>query len=151
MSHHKATVKTSSRERTTAEAAKIGARLKGGEVIELVSDLGGGKTTFTKGLVKGLGSEDKVSSPSFTLENIYSAGELSLHHLDFYRLDDPGIMRDMLNETVSRADIVVIEWADIVKDVLPSKRLVVELIATGQDDRQINFSYPDELGYLFEA
>ena len=81
---------------TLALAEKIGRRVKGGETIELVSDLGGGKTAFVSGLAKGMGSRDSVSSPSFTLSNVYQADNISLHHFDFYRLSDPGILRDEL-------------------------------------------------------
>jgi len=64
------------------------------EIIELRSDLGGGKTTFTQGLAAGAGSKDAVSSPTFTLKKIYRAGELHIYHYDFYRLNEPGILKD---------------------------------------------------------
>src|SRR6185312_5854101 len=82
-----------SSDNTSDVAMKIGRKLQGGEVIELISDLGGGKTTFVRGLAKGMGSQDTVRSPSFTLSNEYRSGKLTLYHFDFYRLEDPGIMR----------------------------------------------------------
>ena len=137
---------------TARLAQSIGANLKGGEVIELISDLGGGKTTLTKGLAEGAGSVDKVHSPSFTIENEYRAGDLTIHHLDFYRLDDPGIMKNELVERLEDpSSVTVIEWADIVEDLLPLRRLVIEIKPTGENSRQFNLKYPEELSYLVEG
>jgi tRNA threonylcarbamoyladenosine biosynthesis protein TsaE len=134
---------------TLALAAKIGRRLKGGEVIELVSDLGGGKTAFVSGLAAGLGSQDSVSSPSFTLRNEYRAGDLTLYHFDFYRLSEPGILRDELAEVLADPQaIVAVEWADVVADVLPADRLTVQIRATGENERELNFSCSPKLSYL---
>lgn len=119
-------------------AHKIGKRLKGGEVIELRSDVGGGKTTFVRGVAKGFGSTDQVASPTFTISRIYDVAETgkSIHHFDFYRLDDAGLMRIELGESVANPDVVtIIEWAGIVDDVLPEDRLVIELQTTGDDSR----------------
>jgi len=79
-------ITSESPEATEQLAEAIGRRLTGGEVIELVSDLGGGKTTFVRGLARGLGSADVVSSPTFTVSKVYKADKLELHHFDFYRL-----------------------------------------------------------------
>lgn len=123
--------------------------MRGGEVIELVSDLGGGKTTFVRGLARGMGSRDDTRSPSFTLVNLYKAGDLTLHHLDFYRLNEPGIMRDELKEILADPKAsVAIEWGQSVADILPDKRLTVRIQTTGLDSRALNFSYPDSLSYL---
>lgn len=128
----------------------IGSRLRGGEVIELVSDLGGGKTAFVRGLARGMGSEDHVHSPSFTIGNQYRAGNLTLHHFDFHRLNDAGIMRDELAEIlIDPQAVVVVEWADLVEDVLPAEHLTIHIKATGETTRQLNFAYPSSLSYLF--
>lgn len=136
---------------TLALAEQIGRRLRGGEVIELISDVGGGKTTFTKGLAKGLGSKETVHSPSFTLSNEYRAGNLTLYHFDFYRLREPGILRDELAEHLAddRA-IVVVEWPEIVENVLPEQRVVVTIRATGETSRAFSFAYPEELHYIVD-
>ncbi len=130
----------------------IGSKLKGGEVIELVSDLGGGKTTFVKGLAKGMDSQDIARSPSFTLDNQYASDDLVIHHFDFYRLFEPGVMRDELAEVLQdpRA-VAVIEWGHIIHDVLPDDRLTIEIRATENDYRQLTFSYPKKLSYLVPA
>jgi len=130
----------------------LGSRLQGGEVIELRSDLGGGKTTFVKGLAKGAGSKDNVVSPTFTLNRIYQAGRLQIHHFDFYRLNDAGILADQLAESLNDANnVVVVEWADVVTDVLPDSWISVELIATvdNPDKRKIIFHYPPNLKGIF--
>lgn len=120
--------------------------------MELVSDLGGGKTAFVKGLVRGAGSSDRVSSPSFTLSNIYETPELTLHHYDFYRLDDPGIMRQEIGEVLADdRSVVLVEWGAIVEDVLPAERLTVRLTPTGQTGRRLDFAFPARYNYLLPA
>lgn len=102
-------------------------------VIELIGDVGVGKTTFTQGLADGLGIKEPITSPSFTLSKRYgfmpdnsvvkNATPCELVHYDFYRLDDPGIMRDELAETMLQPDTVtVIEWGGEVADLLPKAR-----------------------------
>jgi len=126
-------------------------RLRGGEVLELVSDLGGGKTTFTRGLVRGTGSSDRVGSPSFTLSREYIAPKFTVAHFDFYRLTEGGIVADELAEYIGDpAYVCVVEWGDIVHDVLPEDRLTVTLKRTGEDTRTISCSYPSSYGYLLE-
>lgn len=140
---------TSNQEATEALAAAIGKRLKGGEVIELVSDLGGGKTQFVRGLARGMGSKDQVASPTFTISREYRAETLTMYHFDFYRLAEPGIMTAELHEFITDPKAVVaVEWSDIVKHVLPEKRLTIKLMLTGETSRQLLFAYPDELAYL---
>lgn len=118
-------------------------------MIELVSDLGGGKTAFVRGLARGMGSKDQVSSPSFTISNIYKGPKLTLYHFDFYRLDEPGIMRDELAEVLAdRQAVTAIEWADIVEDVLPAERLTIHIKVSGENSREFSFSYPPSLAYL---
>jgi len=118
-------------------------------VIELVSDLGGGKTAFVRGLVNGMGSKDAVRSPSFTLSNQYKAAKLVMYHFDFYRLNDPGIMSDEVAELIGDPEVVVaIEWADIVEDVLPAERLTVHITSTGVNSREFSFATPEKLEYL---
>lgn len=148
-------------EKTTFSAAEteafgegIGRRLKGGEVIELSSDLGGGKTTLVRGLARGAGSADVVGSPTFTLSKVYQTARLQIHHFDFYRLAEAGIMHEELQELVDDPQlVVVVEWSDIVKDVLPAERLTINLKRTAdhEDARQIIIECPDSLRYLIEG
>src|SRR5690349_10555846 len=93
---------------------KLGTLLKGGEVIELIGDVGAGKTTLVKGIAEGLRVDEDVQSPSFTLSRVYPArDDLWLHHYDFYRLNDPGVMRYEFAESIADAkSVTIIEWAD---------------------------------------
>lgn len=117
-----------------------------------MSDLGGGKTTFVRGLASGLGSTDRVSSPSFTLTNQYRAAGLTIQHFDFYRLSEPGIMRDELAEILADPSMItVVEWAAIVDDVLPSDRLTISITATSEAGRILDFSYPASFDYVMES
>ena len=122
-------------------------QLKSPELIELRSDLGGGKTTFVKGLAAGLGSKNIVTSPTFTLNQIYKAKKgAEIHHYDFYRLDNPGIMADQLAESLQNSKVItVVEWAHIVSDVLPKDRFSVEfkVVEVNQDERLIIINYPE--------
>lgn len=130
-------IDSTSLENTLELAAKIGVQLKGGEVIELVSDLGGGKTAFVRGLAKGLGSSDLVASPTFTISREYRADRCDLHHYDFYRLSDPGVVRAELAESIEDPKVsVAIEWADIVQGVLPEDRLTINIEQTGENTRR---------------
>lgn len=127
----------------------VGSKLRGGEVIELVSDMGGGKTALVRGLAAGMGSKDAVHSPSFTLSNVYKSDDLNLYHFDFHRLNDPGIMRDELAEILDDSkNVAAIEWAKIVEDVLPSDRLTIRIKPIGETSRELIFEYPEKLSYL---
>lgn len=140
---------TTSPEVTEHLAVAIGKRLKGGEVIELVSDLGGGKTAFVRGLAQGMGSHDHVASPTFTISREYRSDRLTLYHFDFYRLQEPGIMTAELAEIVSDPKAVIaVEWSDIVRHVLPEKRVTIKLTLTGEKSRRLAFTYPPELSYV---
>jgi tRNA threonylcarbamoyladenosine biosynthesis protein TsaE len=143
---------STSSEKTEQLAEKLGAHLRGGEVLELVSDLGGGKTTFTRGLVRGAGSTDKVGSPTFTLSREYAAPKFTIAHFDFYRLSEGGIVADELAEFIGDpAYVCVVEWGDVAQDVLPPDRLTIHITRTGEDDRKLTFEYPESLKYLAEA
>lgn len=129
-------------EQTKSVGQKLGSTLSGGEVIELIGDVGAGKTTFVKGLAVGLGIDEDVQSPSFTISRVYDAqGGLTLAHYDFYRLSDAGIMRDELSEAISDpTTVTVIEWADIVEGVLPADRITIKFEATSEDERTLTIN-----------
>jgi tRNA threonylcarbamoyladenosine biosynthesis protein TsaE len=135
-------VVTSPDEISTLQVAdKLARQLKGGEFIELVGDLGSGKTTFVKGLAKGLGSKDEVSSPSFVLRNTYD-GRLKLNHFDLYRLEEPGLISHEINEALDEKDAVTaVEWAGTSEETLPEKRIIVELTPVTAESRKIKISY----------
>lgn len=143
-------IESTSLENTLNIAAQIGQRLRGGEVIELVSDLGGGKTAFVKGLAKGMGSLDVVRSPSFTISNQYKAKDLILYHFDFYRLSEAGIIKDELAEIITDPKtVVVIEWASIAVSVIPDQHVTINIKVVDEEKRKLIFSYDDKFRYLF--
>ena len=102
-------------------------RLTAPMTIELVGDVGTGKTTFTRGLAEGLGVKEAVTSPSFTISKMYAlpnGGKLV--HYDFYRLSEPGIMVDDLSENLNdEKNVVVIEWGDSVAELLPEGHMKI--------------------------
>jgi tRNA threonylcarbamoyladenosine biosynthesis protein TsaE len=118
--------------------AQLGTFLRGGEVIELVGDVGAGKTTLTKSIAASLGILEDVQSPTFTISRLYdTSGGLRLAHYDFYRLHDAGIMADELQETLSDPQtITVIEWAEVVSNVLPSDRLRIGITSPTENSRR---------------
>lgn len=144
-------IETSSALATERLGEKIGRLLSGGEVIELASDLGGGKTTFVRGLARGFGSPDKVASPTYTISKVYKQGNRELHHFDFYRLQEAGLISHELTEVIGDpACTVVFEWGEVVQNVLPADRLTVTITKTGEEERSFLFQYPDALAYLLK-
>jgi len=138
-------IELNSEQRMKDLASSIGASLVGGEVFELVGDVGAGKTTFVKGLAKGLGVEDDVQSPSFTISRLYDARDgIQLVHYDFYRLNEPGIMADEVSEMVrDPKTVTVIEWAAIVEGVLPENRFTLTFESPTETMRAV--TVPDTL------
>ena len=126
----------------------LGRALKGGEIIELVGDVGAGKTTFVRGVARGMEIEEAVQSPSFTISHVYEAPDKRrLVHYDFYRLSEPGIMKEELAETVgSEKTAVVIEWADSVLEVLPKDRLTISIMVTGENTRELSLTGSGDAG-----
>lgn len=116
--------------------ATIGRLLKGGEIIELVGDVGAGKTTLTKGIADGMRIDEDVQSPSFTISRLYDApGNLRLAHYDFYRLSDAGIMGDELHETLhDPSTVTIIEWAEIIAGILPQDHLTISINNVAGDE-----------------
>lgn len=145
-------ITSNSPEDTEHLAEQIGRRLKGGEVIELISDLGGGKTTFVRGLARGFGSSDRVASPTFTVNKVYTASDKEIHHFDFYRLNDGGMVAHELDEVVDDPHCVtVVEWAEIVHDVLPANRTVrIHMVKSGDSARLMTVELPESLAYILE-
>lgn len=122
--------------------------------MELVGDVGAGKTTFIKGVAVGLGVDEDVQSPSFTISRVYQARDsLSLHHYDFYRLEEPGVVSYELEESLNEPGAVTaIEWGESVAKVLPPHHIRMEFVYHKDDEaRSCRVELPEVYGYLREA
>lgn len=120
-------------------AEKVAGLVKDGGFVELVGDVGSGKTTFVKGLAKALGHEGEVNSPSFALKNVYD-GKIRINHFDLYRLEEPGIVRHELQEAAEDNSVTVIEWGQSAKDILPNKRVTVSFSITEGEARKLRIN-----------
>jgi tRNA threonylcarbamoyladenosine biosynthesis protein TsaE len=131
---------------------RLGTSLRGGECIELIGDVGTGKTTLTKQIARGLQVDEDVQSPSFTISRTYPARDgLELHHYDFYRLEMAGIMSHELAESIDQPNVVtVVEWGGSVSDVLPKTRIVIRLGHDDETTREFDMTIPDDYDYLQE-
>ena len=127
---------------------RLGQLAKAGEVYTLTGDLGVGKTVFTQGFAKGLGIEESVNSPTFTILQIYEGGRLPLYHFDVYRIgsveemDETGFEEYMTGEGVS-----LIEWADLIREILPGERTRIRIekdLEKGFDYRRITVEAAEE-------
>jgi tRNA threonylcarbamoyladenosine biosynthesis protein TsaE len=118
---------------------RLAAKLKKGDVVALIGQLGAGKTVLTKGIAKGLGVKDVqyVNSPTFVIIKEYE-GKMPLYHFDLYRLSGPGSLDEICYDEYFYGDgVSVVEWADKIKSILPKKRLEVRLSVAGENKRKI--------------
>jgi tRNA threonylcarbamoyladenosine biosynthesis protein TsaE len=128
-------LKTDNPEQTSQFAEKLGRFLMPGTVIALEGDLGAGKTTFTKGLARGLEIKKTVNSPTFTIIKEYH-GRLPLYHMDVYRVKDA--FEDLgFDEYFEGEGVTVVEWAHLIEEQLPAHKLTVFLYHETQDERKI--------------
>ena len=119
---------------------KLSKLLPGGVTLELIGDVGAGKTTLTRAIARGIGITDTIHSPTFTISNRYETpdGHL-LAHYDFYRLSDAGIMKDELAEVLEdERTITIIEWGDIVEEILPDSRITIRIHSESEHSRQLD-------------
>ncbi len=121
-------------EETVELALNLGMILQRGDTICLMGDLGTGKTAFTGGIAKALDIAGYITSPTFTIVNEYE-GKLPLYHFDVYRISDPDEMYETGYEEYIKGDgITVIEWADLIEDVLPRERVDVTIRKDDEDN-----------------
>jgi tRNA threonylcarbamoyladenosine biosynthesis protein TsaE len=134
---------TKNAEDTKELGRKIGASLKGGEIFALTGNLGAGKTTFMQGFSEGLGYTGRLTSPTFILMRQYPLNEKTLYHLDLYRfeknleeeIDNLGVI-DLWGRN---ENIMVIEWAEKIKDLLPEETRWIEFEILGDTERKITY------------
>lgn len=134
-------IETNGERETHASGFRLGETAKRGQVFALIGDLGVGKTVFTKGLAAGLGITEPVSSPTFTIVQIYEGGRLPFYHFDVYRISDVEEMEEIGYEDYIYGDgVSLIEWADLIADILPEHytRITIEKdLEKGFDYRRI--------------
>jgi tRNA threonylcarbamoyladenosine biosynthesis protein TsaE len=131
-------------EQTEAIAAGIAQSLRGGECIALNGELGAGKTQFVRGLVRGLGGPPRsVSSPTFVLLNVYPGGRLTVYHLDAYRVGGADDFETIgFGELLEQGGVVVVEWAERVKSLLPAHHISIRIDSLGESTRRIEVQLP---------
>lgn len=137
-------IETYSPEETFALGEKMGRDAEPGEVYTLVGDLGVGKTVFTQGIASGLGITEPVSSPTFTIVQVYEEGRMPFYHFDVYRIGDIEEMEEIGYEDYFYGEgLTLIEWADLIEELLPMKRREIRIekdLEKGFDYRKITVS-----------
>jgi tRNA threonylcarbamoyladenosine biosynthesis protein TsaE len=128
-------------EQTRRVGMRLGSLLQAGDIVHLIGDLGSGKTTLVQGIAVGWGSLDVVSSPTFVLVNVYRRPDgILLNHLDAYRLNDALEAEDLDVDTMIEQGVLLVEWADRIRDALPQRRLEVDLHWMADEQRSMVFS-----------
>lgn len=132
---------TFSAEETFLLGKKMGEAAKPGEVYTLCGDLGVGKTVFTQGFASGLGITEPISSPTFTIVQVYEEGRLPFYHFDVYRIGDIEEMDEIgYEDYFYGGGVTMIEWANLIEEILPDRYLEVEIVKNlekGFDYREI--------------
>ncbi len=134
---------------------QLGEKCKAGDIICLDGDLGAGKTHFTKGIASGLGIEEDITSPTFTIVNEYDGGRLKLNHFDVYRVNDPDEIEAIgFDEYIFGQAVSVIEWASYIDVLIPENALsisIIKLPELGENFRKIVIKYSnDRYAYVKE-
>lgn len=134
-------IETFSEEETFALGEKIGKEAHPGQVYTLLGDLGVGKTVFTKGVARGLGIQESVNSPTFTILQVYEDGRIPFYHFDVYRIGDVEEMEEIGYEDYFYGDgICFIEWANLIEEIIPKDRIQITIqknLDKGFDYREI--------------
>lgn len=137
-------LETRSPEETFNIGKSLGEQAFPGQVFTLTGDLGVGKTVFTQGLAEGLGIGEPVSSPTFTIVQVYDDGRLPFYHFDVYRIGDAEEMEEVgFEDYIMGGGVSLIEWADLIEEILPEKRtdiLIEKDLERGFDYRKITIS-----------
>ena len=140
-------IETNSAEETFAFARQLGTHAQAGTLFTLTGDLGVGKTVFAQGLAAGLDITEAISSPTFTILQIYDEGRLPFYHFDVYRIADPQEMDEIGYEDYFYGEgVCLVEWAELIGELLPEKRtqiLIEKDLEKGFDYRRITM---DEIG-----
>ena len=131
------TVILKNEEQTKTFGMDLGSRLQKGDILALIGDLGTGKTALTKAIALGMGITDTITSPTFTIVQEYTTGRLPLYHFDVYRINDPEELFELGYEEYFFGQVVcVIEWADLIEELLPEETKIIRLeYGAGEGER----------------
>lgn len=125
-------------QQTEALGERLAQKLTGGEVVAFTGDLGAGKTAFTRGLARGLGITERVTSPTYTIVNEYEGERLPLFHFDMYRLTSSDELYDIgWEDYLARGGVCAVEWSEIVEDALEADAIRVDIKNGGGEDRRV--------------
>jgi tRNA threonylcarbamoyladenosine biosynthesis protein TsaE len=115
-------------EKTIELGKQLGLYLNTGDIVCLNGDLGAGKTHFAKGIAKGLGIDDQITSPTFTIVNEYEEGRLKLYHFDVYRVNDPDeIINIGFDEYIFGKGVSIIEWSHYIEELIPEEHIRINI------------------------
>jgi tRNA threonylcarbamoyladenosine biosynthesis protein TsaE len=129
---------TNSAEETRALGEQLAERLSAGDVVTLEGELGAGKSELARGIARGLGVTETVTSPSFTILNVYESGRVPLYHFDWYRLESEEELYELgMDEYLGGDGIAVVEWAERCPDTVPENAIRITLEAVGPESRRI--------------
>ena len=130
-------MRTNSAEETRALGEKLAEELRAGDVILLEGSLGAGKSEMARGIARGLGVKESVTSPSFTILNVYTSGRLPLYHFDWYRLESAEELYELgLEEYLGGDGVALVEWPGRCPDALPGDFLMIEILPEGAETRR---------------
>ncbi len=139
-------IETYSPKETFELAKKMGEEATGGQIFSLVGDLGVGKTVFTQGFAEGLGIEEPVNSPTFTILQVYDEGRLPFYHFDVYRIGDVEEMYEIGYEDCFFGEgVSMVEWANLIEEIMPEETIGVTIekdVEKGFDYRRITIERP---------
>lgn len=140
-------IETYSEEETLELGRKLAGEAVPGQIFSLEGDLGVGKTVFTKGMAEGLGITEPVSSPTFTIVQVYDEGRMPFYHFDVYRIGDPEEMDEIGYEDYFFGEgICLVEWANLIEELMPKHTIKITIekdLEKGFDYRRITVLYPD--------
>ena len=132
-------MKTHSPAETRALGRQLAQCLQPGDVLLLYGDLGAGKSEFTRGIAEGLGVTSTVTSPSFTILNVYEEGRIPLYHFDWYRLESVEELYEMgMDEYLGGDGVAVVEWPTQCPEAIPETHLAVHITPAGENEREIS-------------
>ena len=134
-------MRTHSPEETRAFGVRLAESLRAGDVLLLYGNLGAGKSELTRGIAEGLGVKSPVTSPSFTILNVYDEGRVPLYHFDWYRLESAEELYEMgMDEYLGGDGVAVVEWPTQCPEAIPETHLAVSLKPVGENEREITLN-----------